>query len=239
MNKIFNPIRFCERDFFAKKSAKSCCTFADFSSYIIEAVFPPLFVATNSLKRRLFMLPVFIVSIEDDSTREFMTKLYLRFYNPMLKKARAMVGDDSSAEEIVQETFLRLIKKSDYVMNIDRPKIPYYLMAAVRNTAVDSYRKLKKGGFQVSFSLDDEAAAETVSDISPQPDEIYIHAELCSEVAESIAMLSDRDRLLLEAKYLLEESDEEIAAEFGISVNSVRSVLCRARKRAYKLLQKE
>lgn len=185
------------------------------------------------------MLPVFIVSIDDDDKREFMTRLYLRFHKPMLSRAQAMVKDEGFAEEIVQDTFLNLVKNVNYVMNIDRPKIPYYLMAAVRNTAVSSCRKLKRSGAQISFSLDDEAAADTVADTSPQPDEIYIHAELCSEVAESIAMLSDRDRLLLEAKYLLEESDEEIAAELGISVNSVRSVLCRARKRAYKLLQKE
>ena len=50
---------------------------------------------------------------------------------------------------------------------------------------------------------------------------------------------SDRDRLLLETKYLLEKTDEEISEEFGISVNSVRSILSRARKRTYRLLQKE
>lgn len=185
------------------------------------------------------MLPVFIVSIDDDEKRDFMTNLYRRFYHPMLAKAQTMVSGGDFAEEIVQETFLNLVKNAEYVMNIDRPKIPYYLMAALRNTAVSSYRKMKKCGAQITFSLDEEPAAETVADTSPQPEEIYLNAECCAEVAESIALLSDRDRLLLEAKYLMEKSDKEIAEEFGISVNSVRSVLCRARKRAYKLLQKE
>ena len=37
------------------------------------------------------MLPVFILSIEEDGKREFMTELYLRFYSPMLKRAMAIV----------------------------------------------------------------------------------------------------------------------------------------------------
>lgn len=168
-----------------------------------------------------------------------MTELYLRFYSPMLKRAMAIVCDENCAEEIVQETFLQLIKNADLVMNIDRPKIPYYLMAAVRNTAVSSLRKLKRSGMQISFSFDENSAAENIADPAPQPEEVYLHAELCSEVAKSIAQLSDRDRLLLEAKYLLEKTDEEISEEFGISVNSVRSILSRARKRTYRLLQKE
>lgn len=185
------------------------------------------------------MLPVFILSIEEDGKREFMTELYLRFYSPMLKRAMAIVCDENCAEEIVQETFLQLIKNADLVMNIDRPKIPYYLMAAVRNTAVSSLRKLKRSGMQISFSFDENSAAENIADPAPQPEEVYLHAELCSEVAKSIAQLSDRDRLLLETKYLLEKTDEEISEEFGISVNSVRSILSRARKRTYRLLQKE
>ena len=141
------------------------------------------------------MLPVFILSIEEDGKREFMTELYLRFYSPMLKRAMAIVCDENCAEEIVQETFLQLIKNADLVMNIDRPKIPYYLMAAVRNTAVSSLRKLKRSGMQISFSFDENSAAEKIADPAPQPEEVYLHAELCSEVAKSIAQLSDRDRL--------------------------------------------
>lgn len=185
------------------------------------------------------MLPVFILSIDDDEKRIFMTNLYRRFYRPMLTKAQTMVKGDDSAEEVVQETFLNLVKNAEYVMNIDKSKIPYYLVAAVRNTAVGIYRKTKKNEPKFIFSLDDVAAAETIAGTSAQPEEIYLNAERCGEVAESIAMLSDRDRLLLEAKYLLGKSDEEIAEKFGISVNSVRSLLSRARKRAYKLLQKE
>ena len=118
------------------------------------------------------MLPVFILSIEEDGKREFMTELYLRFYSPMLKRAMAIVCDENCAEEIVQETFLQLIKNADLVMNIDRPKIPYYLMAAVRNTAVSSLRKLKRSGMQISFSFDENSAAENIADPAPQPEEV-------------------------------------------------------------------
>ena len=179
------------------------------------------------------MLPLFIAAMEDDIRREFMEELYLRYSAPMLKKAFAVVCDKGLAEDVVQSTFLLLIQKADMLMEVDPAKLPYYLMAAARNAAVDALRKQKKAVCSPIFASDDCAA-----DPSAQPEEIYIHEELLQSAAESVAALGERDRLLLEAKYLLEKTDEEISAQFGISVNSVRSALSRARRRAYKILQR-
>ena len=74
------------------------------------------------------MLPVFIASIPDDNEREFVTELYMRFYSPMFTKAFAMVSDREIAEEIVQETFLRIVKSAPRIMRIVPQKQPYFLM---------------------------------------------------------------------------------------------------------------
>ena len=72
------------------------------------------------------MLPIFIASIPDDYEREFVTGLYTRFYSPMLAKALAMVSDRGIAEEIVQETFLRIVKSAPRIMRIVPQKQPYF-----------------------------------------------------------------------------------------------------------------
>ncbi len=185
------------------------------------------------------MLPVFIASIPDDEQREFVSGIYFSFYSKMLSKAVSMVSDKGCAEEIVQEAFLRIIKNVDRIMQIESSKLPYFVMAVLRNTAVDFQRELSRRGKHLAFSMDDGEAAEDIADSAPQPEEIYLRKELFHAVAKNISSLSERDRLLLEAKYLLDETDGEIARQFGLSANSVRAALSRARKRAYKILQKE
>lgn len=185
------------------------------------------------------MLPIFIASIPDDYEREFVTGLYTRFYSPMLAKALAMVSDRGIAEEIVQETFLRIVKSAPRIMRIVPQKQPYFLMVILRNTAVDFQRELARQGRHFAFSLDDDAVTIDIADSSPQPEEIYLRKELFEEVAEEVQKLSERDRLLLEARYLLDKTDEEIASQFNLTADSARAALSRARRRAYKLLQKE
>lgn len=92
------------------------------------------------------MLPLFIVEIADNEQRIFMEKLYVRFYSPMISTVCLILSDKDYAEEVVQETFFRLIKHADMVMNIDMSKPPYFLMAVARNTAVDMQRKLTRNG---------------------------------------------------------------------------------------------
>ena len=185
------------------------------------------------------MLPIFIASIPDDYEREFVTGLYTRFYSPMLAKALAMVSDRGIAEEIVQETFLRIVKSAPRIMRIVPQKQPYFLMVILRNTAVDFLRELNRHGKHFSFSLDDEEVTVEFADSSPLPEEIYLRKELFEEIAKGISLLSERDRLLLEARYILDKTDEEIASQFHFTTDSVRAAISRARRRAYKLLQKE
>lgn len=185
------------------------------------------------------MLPVFIASIPDDNEREFVTELYMRFYSPMFTKAFAMVSDREIAEEIVQETFLRIVKSAPRIMRIVPQKQPYFLMTVLRNTAVDFLRELNRRGEHFSFSLDDKEVTVEFADSSPLPEEIYLRKELFEEIAKGISLLSERDRLLLEARYILDKSDAEIASQFNLTADSARAALSRARRRAYKLLQKE
>ena len=56
-------------------------------------------------------------------------------------------------------------------------------------------------------------------------------------MAEIWDMLDSRNRYVLEARYILEKTDAEIAEALSIRPNSVRMVLTRARKQAYDFMQ--
>ena len=52
------------------------------------------------------MLPICILSIEDESDREFMTRVYTRYQWLMYDTIKQVIGDHWSAEDVVQNLSL-------------------------------------------------------------------------------------------------------------------------------------
>ena len=69
---------------------------------------------------------------------------------------------------------------------------------------------------------------------APLEDQIFMNWA----VAQLRESLSYRDWLVLEAKYYLDFTQEEIGELIGVSPNSVRMVLHRARKKARSILER-
>ena len=183
------------------------------------------------------MLSLMIAAIESDPEREFMANLYISFYGRMKKKAFAVVSDEQAAEEITQETFIKLIENSATVINIERTKLPAYLMAAVRNTAFDYLRNKKRYKDFISFSEFDDEGITDEDNINPE--DILLHKENIRALANALKKLPKRDRIILESKYILSMKDSELAKRLGISESSVRMCITRAKRKAYKLMEGE
>ena len=58
------------------------------------------------------MIPTFILVIEDLDDREFMSQLFVDFHRLMCHEARKIAKNDWIAEDIVQDTLLKLIDKA-------------------------------------------------------------------------------------------------------------------------------
>ena len=80
-----------------------------------------------------------------------------------------------------------------------------------------------------------ETAAQT--DPDQVVDASLIRAATISELTESISRLNQGDQDVLTMKYFMEMSDKEIAAHLGLTVDSVRPKLARAKKRLYAILK--
>ena len=60
-----------------------------------------------------------IAGMENDFEREFMENINRSYYKEMKRKAFRIVENESDAEEIVQESFIKLIRKGDTLMSIE------------------------------------------------------------------------------------------------------------------------
>lgn len=182
------------------------------------------------------MLPVVMAAMDDPQERDFMTQLYLEYEKLLFSTAWKFTTSRYDAEEIVQSSLERLIKKVSVLQRLERCTLAAYIVSTVRNTALNHLRKADR-------------IRRTEADIDRQPeadeaqlslDDMLILRENRRTIAAAWPDVPEGDRLLLEGKYLLELSDGELAALAGCKVDSVRMKLTRARRRAMKImLEKE
>lgn len=156
----------------------------------------------------------------------------------MKYKALSIVADENDAEEIVQEAFVRLIRKVDTLMRIDKAKLPAYLITTVKNTAIN-FAKHKSYENEYVLHSGEKDAAEWLPDEENLPELLFLQKEELEILARALPLLSERDLHLLEAKYILNLPSDEIAKQFGIAPGSIRTYIMRAKRKAYSLFLKE
>ena len=184
------------------------------------------------------MLAMIIAAIEDDYEREFIIKIHDDYYVEMKKRAFRFLRNNDEAEELVQDAFVKLIERVDVVMKVDKNKLPGYVMSTVKNLALNKIRvNQRKGDYE--FSRDDAELAKWLKDNQDLPEDLYQKEEELYLIHKKLSELPERDNLLLEAKYILQLKDEEIAKQFNISQQSVRTYIMRARRKAYALFKED
>lgn len=181
------------------------------------------------------MIPVFILAIEDENDREFMTELYLHYNRLMYSTIIKIVHDPSTTEDLLQNVLLKFIDKIQDLRTKDRDHLINYVIAACRNHALNYLRD--HGRHEIVY-LDGINDLAEPSRQDSRIEEIIINQERFDLLAKVWGQLDEHNRILLESYYVLEKSMPEIADELGIKPASVRMALSRARSAARKAMEK-
>lgn len=128
-----------------------------------------------------------------------------------------------------------VIGKVVLLRSLERGPMVTYLVLTVRSSAIDL---LRRRGVEGRLFTGEEAGDEQ-SDPSAPADERLIRAENREDTKRLLEKLPESDRLVLEGRYFLELSDEELAGKLGVTGGSVRVKLTRARRHAREILEKE
>lgn len=181
------------------------------------------------------MIPQIILAIENEDDREFMSQLYLDYQYIMYAEIKKLVSDSWVIEDIMQDSFVRLIDKIDLLRQLNTRRRINYLITTVRNQTKNYYRARQRATFS---SLDDEDSPlyRTMSSNEDLEEHVF-HMDQLRKLKDVWPHLSDTTQQLLERKYILGQSDSEIAEEFAIKPGSVRMKLTRARKEALELIK--
>lgn len=156
-------------------------------------------------------------------------KLYQGVARRLLKYLVANGCAQAQAEDIVQETFLRLVKMSDE-LDTDQVRLSGLVFAIARNYRNDLARKAKREILQDEIGEDDGGTVEPVT--SPS-DADYLRTRLAQAFAAIPPLLREAYTLF----QVMELPIAEIARRTGVSESLVKVRIFRAKEKLRPLLK--
>jgi RNA polymerase sigma factor (sigma-70 family) len=138
---------------------------------------------------------------------------------------RRRVPDPRDAEDILQDVFYELVEANRLLMPIEH--ITGWLFRVARNRITDLFRKKKPESFSDTAVADEDDELLQLEDLLPSPDAgpeaLYARNVLLDELELAVDELPEEQRKVFVAHELEGRSFKEIAAQTGVSVNTLLS----------------
>lgn len=161
--------------------------------------------------------------------------IFQRYHKLLYYKALQMMHNQQDAEDILQDTFVKISQNLEKIEDIDSNKTYCYIMTILRNNARDIFRRRKQHP-EVEWE-DNKEIAEHIEDNDA---ETIAFSKLSFECwMECIEKLKDKYRLPFLLKYGAGCSIEEISAMLGLEKPAVSMRILRAKRKLQQLAQKE
>lgn len=182
----------------------------------------------------MLMFIMAVTSVPNE--QRFMISLFQEYQKLMFSTAKKYVSDNYAAEDIVQESLISFLKNLHTIMSLERCSLAAYVVCTVRNTSINYLKKQGTTRKHVVPTPVENSEAEVSQDLPVE--ELLLLREDLHTLSVVLREMSEENRLLLENKYILGQSDEEIAEKLGCKPSSVRMKLTRARRQALSMMLK-
>jgi len=138
---------------------------------------------------------------------------------------RRRVPDLRDAEDILQDVFYELVEANRLLMPIEH--VSGWLFRVARNRIIDFFRKKKPERFSDAAVADEDDERLQLEEVLPSPDAgpeaLYARKVLLDELELAVGELPEEQREVFVAHEVEGRSFKEIAAETGVSVNTLLS----------------
>ena len=138
---------------------------------------------------------------------------------------RRRVPDPGDAEDILQDVFYALVEANRLLVPIEH--VTGWLFRVARNRITDVFRKKRPENFSDVTVAENADELSRLEDLLPSPDAgpdaLYARNVLLDELDAALEELPDQQRQAFVAHEIEGRSFKEIAADTGVSVNTLLS----------------
>ena len=157
----------------------------------------------------------------DERTSQAVERYAVRLRNFI----RRRVPDAGDVEDVLQDVFSELVEANRLLMPVEH--ITGWLFRVARNRIIDLFRKKKPENFSAIAGAAAEDDRVPFEDLLPAPDAgpeaLYARRVLLDELALALAELPEEQRAAFVGHELEGKSFKEMAAESGVTVNTLLS----------------
>jgi len=152
----------------------------------------------------------------------------------LLRTAYLVTGDASHAEDLVQESFLKVARRWARVSSMDSPRA--YARKILVNLALDGTKRRSLHRDELGKKSPPEWPPRWESEISRGA---FAAVDDRLELIRALGELPPRQRAVLVLRYFDDLSESEVASTLGCSLGTVKSTTSRALERMRALVPKE
>ena len=153
--------------------------------------------------------------MEDVLTNDRLSEIFRREQSRLRNFVRRRVADEGDAEDILQDVFFALVEANWLTRPVEQASA--WLFRVARNRITDFFRKKRPVQFE----------GEGIEDLLPSadagPEEAYVRSLLWEELEQALAELPEEQRAVFIAHEIEGRSFKDLAAETGVSVNTLLS----------------
>jgi RNA polymerase sigma-70 factor (ECF subfamily) len=160
------------------------------------------------------------IALHDDE--DAFHTLFTRFFTPLCVYALRYVSGKEVAEDIIQDTFLKIWKnRKTMIINTSGRN---FLVTNVKNACIDYLRKRETEQYYLQKS------EENAKHLSEEAEELYSIVELESMLSAALAHLPENIRKVFEMNRFEGKTYAAIATEQNLSVKTIEAYMSKALK---------
>lgn len=150
----------------------------------------------------------------DDAAEE----LYKRYAPPVFTLALQMLKSREEAEEVLQDTFLKLYRQASRY-EIDRASVKTFIYAVARSQALSKLRTRKRTPVTTPYDVSSLSSTLAAQETDPLSRIV---------MRDALAQLTAQERALLEASFYEGVNHEHLAARHDLPLGTLKSKVRRA-----------
>ena len=180
------------------------------------------------------MLALYMSFIDDESHRRLFEKIYIEYREQMFFMARSVLGNDSYAEDIVHDVFMKIARKHmTKIGSIENENdLRNYLLTATKYSTLNHLHKHRRE----LISMDAEIEANIRGTVVLS-DDAFVE-KICNSIEyerilSAIVSMKDIYKEAMYYHFVMDLSVPEVANMLGCKVSTVKQRLVRGKKLLY------
>lgn len=154
---------------------------------------------------------------------EAFAEVYRAFWKTLYGRAYNYLRDKTTAQELVQDVFVKLWLKRKEITNVD--DVEAYLFRCLRNKIYDHYDRI------ASSKKLSQHVAETFSEEQHAVDEIVAFNETMGMISDELEKMPEKTRMIFRMSKFDRFTNDEIASDMHLSPKAVEYHISQAMKK--------